>query len=428
MWGRCAPQISIHALLAESDCFCLCHLPAPGNFYPRSPCGERLSSWTFSTFTNRISIHALLAESDQVSAGAVAHGEGISIHALLAESDNNGVLLLFGQPISIHALLAESDTSAIGFAVKTALFLSTLSLRRATADEFYVAALTNISIHALLAESDCIIMDKLTKPDGISIHALLAESDFAVAVNIKVMGNFYPRSPCGERPLCCRSQARPFSISIHALLAESDLRAEGPKKARYKFLSTLSLRRATHINSRTDNIKRFLSTLSLRRATNNIVVVVVAVLFLSTLSLRRATARRASRQQPAGISIHALLAESDHYTYRLPPAEAISIHALLAESDTQGVFNLFANPDFYPRSPCGERQMLYPSSPHCCDFYPRSPCGERRAANSSSGKSITISIHALLAESDPVDIRTFQTLKIFLSTLSLRRATYKRSK
>ena len=67
--------------------------------------------------------------------------------------------------------------------------------------------------------------------------------------------------------------------------------------------------------------------------------------------------------------------------------------------------------------------MLYPSSPHCCDFYPRSPCGERRAANSSSGKSITISIHALLAESDPVDIRTFQTLKIFLSTLSLRRAT-----
>ena len=33
--------------------------------------------------------------------------------------------------------------------------------------------------------------------------------------------------------------------------------------------------------------------------------------FLSTLSLRRATARRASRQQPAGISIHALLAESD---------------------------------------------------------------------------------------------------------------------
>ena len=82
--------ISIHALLAESDS---CPLARPfhcHDFYPRSPCGERLSSWTFSTFTNRISIHALLAESDQVSAGAVAHGEGISIHALLAESDRPG--------------------------------------------------------------------------------------------------------------------------------------------------------------------------------------------------------------------------------------------------------------------------------------------------------------------------------------------------
>ena len=128
--------------------------------------------------------------------------------------------------------------------------------------------------------------------------------------------------------------------------------------------------------------------------------------FLSTLSLRRATRRAFSTCSRIRISIHALLAESDSPASVTPTASR----------------------NFYPRSPCGERQMLYPSSPHCCDFYPRSPCGERRAANSSSGKSITISIHALLAESDPVDIRTFQTLKIFLSTLSLRRATYKRSK
>ena len=43
---------------------------------------------------------------------------------------------------------------ALGQSKHQAKFLSTLSLRRATADEFYVAALTNISIHALLAESD----------------------------------------------------------------------------------------------------------------------------------------------------------------------------------------------------------------------------------------------------------------------------------
>ena len=59
-----------------------------------------------------------------------------------------------------------------------------------------------------------------------------------------------------------------------------------------------------------------------------------AMLFLSTLSLRRATARRASRQQPAGISIHALLAESDLETLAGAFLFPISIHALLAESDT----------------------------------------------------------------------------------------------
>ena len=55
--------------------------------------------------------------------------------------------------------------------------------------------------------------------------------------------------------------------------------------------------------------------------------------FLSTLSLRRATARRASRQQPAGISIHALLAESDGLDREHYYISGISIHALLAESD-----------------------------------------------------------------------------------------------
>ena len=56
--------------------------------------------------------------------------------------------------------------------------------------------------------------------------------------------------------------------------------------------------------------------------------------FLSTLSLRRATARRDSRQQPAGISIHALLAESDRGGDFCYLDNIISIHALLAESDT----------------------------------------------------------------------------------------------
>ena len=34
--------------------------------------------------------------------------------------------------------------------------------------------------------------------------------------------NFYPRSPCGERPTNHDQATKPYQISIHALLAESD--------------------------------------------------------------------------------------------------------------------------------------------------------------------------------------------------------------
>ena len=146
----------------------------------------------------------------------------------------------------------------------------------------------------------------------------------------------------------------------------------------------------------------------------------------------------------------------------------ISIHALLAESDIcqerQGGF--YAH--FYPRSPCGERQWtplnspalcyFYPRSPcgerhvpsrhpcpHSKNFYPRSPCGERRGWTLNINGPMTflstlslrratfcffhgvflldISIHALLAESDVKVVEPGLVNKLFLSTLSLRRAT-----
>ena len=79
--------------------------------------------------------------------------------------------------------------------------------------------------------------------------------------------------------------------------------------------------------------------------------------------------------------------------------------------------------NFYPRSPCGERQWIPSNSPTLCYFYPRSPCGERHCNFSQKRHLLTISIHALLAESDRR--RTYQQgeKRAFLSTLSLRRAT-----
>ena len=56
----------------------------------------------------------------------------------------------------------------------------------------------------------------------ISIHALLAESDLLPCFSRSFLSNFYPRSPCGERPI--------------------DLQGGYIQPP---FLSTLSLRRAT---------------------------------------------------------------------------------------------------------------------------------------------------------------------------------------
>ena len=78
--------ISIHALLAESDSTRPPRQRGSLDFYPRSPCGERLGNYHGRVRPKVISIHALLAESDAMIGQAV-WGKLISIHALLAESD-----------------------------------------------------------------------------------------------------------------------------------------------------------------------------------------------------------------------------------------------------------------------------------------------------------------------------------------------------
>ena len=191
----------------------------------------------------------------------------ISIHALLAESDGRGANRVTRHwYISIHALLAESDVSLMLYDTSSLIFLSTLSLRRATLQHNANYNYRSISIHALLAESDYLTF-------------------FHRTVNI----HFYPRSPCGERRLPEHSWWLRCWISIHALLAESDAQSSSYNAYMEEFLSTLSLRRATR---------------SIRKSTTGRI-------FLSTLSLRRATDKRCKSSNDSRISIHALLAESD---------------------------------------------------------------------------------------------------------------------
>ena len=127
----------------------------------------------------------------------------------------------------------------------TPAFLSTLSLRRATRDIANGERQKNISIHALLAESD--------RP---SIAGYLFHTVFLSTLSLRratlmlpqqsgQLHDFYPRSPCGERPIKQKITVLTVAISIHALLAESDNLWDAHRVKVYKFLSTLSLRRAT---------------------------------------------------------------------------------------------------------------------------------------------------------------------------------------
>ena len=109
----------------------------------------------------------------------------------------------------------------------------------------------------------------------------------------------------------------------------------------------------------------------------------------------------AGKRQPAQISIHALLAESDVSVGCLDngPHEFLSTLSL-RRATTCLTIGTRADMYFYPRSPCGERRHSSAANSSLSHFYPRSPCGERRCGNCLRSPMPLISIHALLAESD----------------------------
>ena len=125
----------------------------------------------------------------------------------------------FLSTLSLRRATTEAATTA-----KQALFLSTLSLRRATL--------------------------MVGKPPANSLYfyprSPCGERRRWSRIFWHPKSYFYPRSPCGERPLLSTQNTHNSAISIHALLAESDVR-EPATNRHNKFLSTLSLRRATLI-------------------------------------------------------------------------------------------------------------------------------------------------------------------------------------
>ena len=82
------------------------------DFYPRSPCGERLSYILFHFLPYNISIHALLAESDSEDKQLEEVSEYFYPRSPCGERPKISTNDLPALRISIHALLAESDCLA----------------------------------------------------------------------------------------------------------------------------------------------------------------------------------------------------------------------------------------------------------------------------------------------------------------------------
>ena len=194
------------------------------------------------------------------------------------------------------------------------IFLSTLSLRRATQFQHLWVPLV-----------------------GFSIHALLAESDGAIG-----------RWGTGAR-----------DFSIHALLAESDRSARMSGTPRLVFLSTLSLRRATPGNCQNSfDAAIFYPRSPCGERRESIQRCIDMMSFLSTLSLRRATVPYHERSGAQCFSIHALLAESDWWRItalwpNTPFLSTLSLRRATATNTRARHLMTF----FYPRSPCGERLL-----------------------------------------------------------------------
>ena len=236
--------ISIHALLAESDRLWIMLYSCPGNFYPRSPCGERLY--------------------------------------IITGAGNNTINFYPRSPCG-----ERRQSPCCGWF--EVIFLSTLSLRRATKIS---CAWSASKLGDFYPRSPC-------GERPVNIQRPAAKNDFyprspcgeRLLDNIfrYFLNNFYPRSPCGERHFRVRIDFLP-SIFLSTL----SLRRATPARTRNDkhniFLSTLSLRRATwSVNNPPSSYTISIHALLAESDIISTALSIQLIRFLSTLSLRRAT-------------------------------------------------------------------------------------------------------------------------------------------
>ena len=190
------------------------------------------------------------------------------------------------------------------------VFLSTLSLRRAT-DGWEPSGKFFVFLSTLSLRRATHTKGKKRKTNKFLSTLSLRRATHLPHGPASRHSDFYPRSPCGERPLNAEWEYKemyfyprspcgerlPRDCRVHPLVYFYPRSPCGERHFPGSYLVRDS---------------QFLSTLSLRRATTDAGVHHIRYQFLSTLSLRRATYTAICLAPPIPISIHALLAESDN--------------------------------------------------------------------------------------------------------------------
>ena len=352
------------------------------NFYPRSPRGERPVADADDPTKPSISIHAPREGSDRRYLRLRLHSD-ISIHAPREGSDQKQNPIRQSQRISIHAPREGSDEASEKQEQTESKFLSTLPARGATVQQRHqhgerVEFLSTLPARGATrgnptqAGGQCDFYPRSPRGERqplsaistasckISIHAPREGSDADILENIRVHFDFYPRSPRGERPGTDNTPAPTPDISIHAPREGSDV--------------------AGHV---------------------------------------RAGAH-------GHISIHAPREGSDLY----PSAAATSLAQFLSTLPARGATwwswpcKRQTSPDFYPRSPRGERQKIVYDVLLDANISIHAP---REGSDLHAGGHIyaegRISIHAPREGSDRTRCTRFLSLASFLSTLPARGAT-----
>ena len=180
-YGPICPRhnlISIHAPPAGCDCDRQDVGKMVQNFYPRTPCGVRLCLWP----------------------AALALQQFLSTHPLRGATIPN--LLDTGNWLDFYPRTPCGVRPVSSWpGMVTSTFLSTHPLRGATTSTIFFPKPFHISIHAPPAGCDLTKRALTSAVKSISIHAPPAGCDTNYCCIASFAWNFYPRTPCGVRLL-----------------------------------------------------------------------------------------------------------------------------------------------------------------------------------------------------------------------------------